>query len=124
MQPNAQLPVIGLDIAKNVFQLHIVDAETGEIQRRQLKREKLAEFFVNRQPSLVALEACGGAHHWARTLLAMWHQVCCRRPKIDHLGVRTKTWTGYAISPRLSRYSAGLREPRDILIRFSLYQRM
>lgn len=75
MQSTEKLPVIGLDIAKNVFQLHIVDAETGEIQRRQLKRGKVAEFFANRQPSLVALEACGGAHHWARTLLAMGHQV-------------------------------------------------
>jgi transposase len=75
MQSTAKLPVIGLDIAKNVFQLHIVDAETGEIQRRQLKRAKVAEFFANCQQSLVALEACGGAHHWARTLLAMGHQV-------------------------------------------------
>lgn len=75
MESTAKLPVIGLDIAKNVFQLHVVDVETGEIQRRQLKRGKVAEFFANRQPSLVALEACGGAHHWARTLLAMGHQV-------------------------------------------------
>ncbi|WP_029527821.1 IS110 family RNA-guided transposase [Polaromonas glacialis] len=75
MQSTAQLPVIGMDIAKNVFQLHIVDAETGEIQRRQLKRAKVAEFFSNRQPSLVAIEACGGAHHWARTLQGMGHQV-------------------------------------------------
>jgi len=75
MQSTAKLPVIGLDIAKNVFQLHIVDSDTGEIQRRQLKRAKVAEFFANCQNSLVALEACGGAHHWARTLLAMGHQV-------------------------------------------------
>ena len=75
MKSTAQLPVIGMDIAKNVFQLHIVDAETGEIQRRKLKRAKGAEFFANHQPSLVAIEACGGAHHWARTLLAMGHQV-------------------------------------------------
>ena len=75
MQSTVQLPVIGLDIAKNVFQLHSVDAATGEIQRRQLKRPKMAEFFANRQPSLVAIEACGGAHHWARTLLAMGHKV-------------------------------------------------
>jgi transposase len=75
MEFTARLPVIGLDIAKNVFQLHIVDAEAGEIQRRQLKRAKVAEFFANHQPSLVAIEACSGAHHWARTLLAMGHQV-------------------------------------------------
>lgn len=75
MQSTAQPSVIGLDIAKNVFQLHSVDAATGEIQRRQLKRAKVAEFFANRQPSLVAIEACGGPHHWARTLLAMGHKV-------------------------------------------------
>lgn len=75
MQSIAQRPVIGMDIAKNVFQIHVVDAGTGEIHRRQLKRAKVTEFFVNRQPSLVAMEACGGAHHWARTLLAMGHQV-------------------------------------------------
>ena len=65
MKPIAQLPVIGLDIAKTVFQLHIVDIETGEIQLRQLKRAKVAEFFANREPSLIALEACGGAHYYA-----------------------------------------------------------
>jgi transposase len=75
MQVTEQLPIIGLDIAKNVFQLHIVDAETGEIQRCQIKRAKVAEFFCNHQPSLVAMEACGGAHHWARTLVKMGHRV-------------------------------------------------
>lgn len=75
MQSAATLPVIGLDIAKNVFQLHIVDTATGEIQRRQLKRAKVIEFFANFQPSLVALEACGGAHYWARTMLSLGHQV-------------------------------------------------
>ena len=75
MKSTAQRPVIGMDIAKNVFQLHIVDVETGEIQRRKLKRAKVAEFFANRQPSLVAIEACGGAHHWARTLQAEGHEV-------------------------------------------------
>ena len=75
MKSDSQLPIIGMDIAKNVFQLHIVDGETRKIQRRQLKRAKVAEFFINRQASLVAFEACGGAHHWARTLQAMGHQV-------------------------------------------------
>lgn len=75
MQSAAKLPVIGLDIAKNVFQLHIVDSDTGEIQRRQLKRAKVTDFFANCQQSLVALEACGGAHYWARALMAMGHQV-------------------------------------------------
>jgi len=45
MKSNAQWPVIGLDIAKTVFQLYIVDADTEEIQRRQLERPKVADFF-------------------------------------------------------------------------------
>lgn len=75
MKITVQLPVIGMDIAKNVFQIHAVDPETGEIERLKLKRAKVVEFFANRQPSLVALEACGGAHHWARTLSTQGHQV-------------------------------------------------
>ena len=67
--------VIGMDIAKNTFQIHAVDPETGEIERIKLKRAKVAEFFANRRSCLVALEACGGAHHWARTLLAQGHRV-------------------------------------------------
>ncbi len=75
MQPTANLPVIGLDLAKSVFQLHIVDGETGEIQRRQIKRAKLTEFFAKCQRSLVAMEACGTAHHWARVISSLGHQV-------------------------------------------------
>lgn len=75
MQSTPNLPVIGMDIAKNVFQLHVVDTETGEIQRHKLKRDKVAAFFANRQRSLVAMEACGGAHHWARALQTMGHEV-------------------------------------------------
>lgn len=71
----AQQSVIGMDIAKNTFQIHAVDPETGEIERIKLKRAKVAEFFANRRSCLVALEACGGAHHWARTLLAQGHRV-------------------------------------------------
>jgi transposase len=75
MQSTATLPVIGMDIAKNVFQLHVVDAETGELERHKLRRDRVTTFFANRQRSLVALEACGGAHHWARTLQALGHEV-------------------------------------------------
>lgn len=74
MQSTANLPVIGLDLAKTVFQLHIVDVETGEIQRRQVKRAKLSEFFAKCAPSLVAMEACGSAHYWARTISSLGHQ--------------------------------------------------
>ncbi|VTU45336.1 Transposase IS116/IS110/IS902 family protein (plasmid) [Variovorax sp. SRS16] len=65
----------GLDIAKNVMQLHWVDGETGEIGRRKLPRSRLSEFFAQRQPARVAMEACGSAHHWARVLGGLGHQV-------------------------------------------------
>ena len=75
MQSTANLPVIGLDLAKTVFQLHIVDTESGEIQRRQIKRAKLADFFTKCQRSLVAMEACGTSHHWARVIRSLGHEV-------------------------------------------------
>jgi transposase len=66
---------IGIDIAKNVFQVYCVDESTGEITNKQIKRAKLLEFFANRAPCLIGMEACGGAHHWARQLIEMGHQV-------------------------------------------------
>ena len=81
MKTTAQLPIIGMDIAKSVFQLHIVDPETGEIERLKLKRDRVAAFFANRQRSLVAVEACGGAHHWGRFLQSQGHQVKLLPPK-------------------------------------------
>lgn len=67
--------VVGIDIAKRVFQLHWVDIETGEIVSLQLKREKFLEHFINREPCLIGIEACGGAQHWARDFVELGHQV-------------------------------------------------
>lgn len=64
-----------VDIAKNVMQLHWVDAETGEIGRKKLARAKLAEYFARLQPVRVVMEACGSAHHWARVFSGLGHQV-------------------------------------------------
>jgi transposase len=74
--------VVGLDIAKHVFQLHTVDMSTGEIVNVQLKRAKVLEYFCNRQSCLIAIEACGGAHHWARELTALGHTVRLLHAKI------------------------------------------
>lgn len=67
--------VVGVDIAKNVFQVHYVDQETGEFVNKPIKRAKFLEFFVNRAPCLIGMEACGGAHHWTRQLMKMGHEV-------------------------------------------------
>lgn len=69
------LQVVGLDIAKHVFQLHTVDMGTGEIVNKQIRRARVLEHFVNKPACLIAIEACGGAHHWARELQALGHTV-------------------------------------------------
>jgi transposase len=66
---------IGLDLAKRVFQLHSVDKETGEIRRESLKRSHVLEYFAKREPSVVAMEACGSAHYWARELVKLGHEI-------------------------------------------------
>jgi transposase len=66
---------IGLDLAKRVFQVHAVDANTGEMVRVALKRSQVLRFFANRVPAVVAMEACGSAQYWARELLKLGHEV-------------------------------------------------
>jgi transposase len=64
-----------LDIAKNVFHAHGADERGAMVFSRKLSRGKLLDFFARQAPCLVALEACGGAHHWARELKAIGHDV-------------------------------------------------
>ncbi|HEX6705309.1 MAG TPA: IS110 family transposase [Albitalea sp.] len=63
-----------VDIAKHVMQAHWVDAQTGEIGRRKLTRAKFLEFFAKVPAARVVMEACGGAHHWARCLRGLGHE--------------------------------------------------
>jgi transposase len=67
--------IYGVDLAKSVFQVYWVDQTTGEVFNKQIKRAKFLDFFSNLTPSLVGMEACGGAQHWARRLSAMGHDV-------------------------------------------------
>jgi len=76
------LQVVGLDIAKQVFQMHTVEMNTGEIVNVQIKRAKVLEHFVNKPACLIAIEACGGAHHWARELRSLGHSVRLLHAKI------------------------------------------
>lgn len=70
-----EISTIGLDIAKNVFHAHGADATGIQVFSRRITRGKLLSFFAAQPKCLVALEACGGAHHWARELLRMGHDV-------------------------------------------------
>lgn len=69
------ITTFGLDISKNVMQVHWVDGQTGEIGRRVLKRTQLAAFFARQTSCRIVLEACGSGHYWGRTLSALGHQV-------------------------------------------------
>ena len=70
-----KLMPVGVDIAKNVMQVHFIDIATGEIFNKTIRRDKFLEFFTNHSPCLVGMEACGGAHHWARQLISLGHTV-------------------------------------------------
>jgi transposase len=66
---------IGLDLAKNVFQVHGVNEADRAVLRKKLRRAEVLSFFGSLPPSLVGIEACGGAHHWARELSKLGHEV-------------------------------------------------
>jgi transposase len=66
---------IGLDLAKQVFQAHGANADGGVVFRKRLRRDKVLEFFAAQPACLVAMEACGGAHYWAREIGKLGHDV-------------------------------------------------
>jgi transposase len=70
-----EITTIGLDIAKRVFQAHGVDARGRVAVRRRLQRSEVIAFFAGLPPCLVGIEACGTAHHWAREIAALGHEV-------------------------------------------------
>ena len=72
---------IGVDLAKNVFQVHGVDAEGGVIFRRQLRRGQVLPFFKKQRPCFVGMEACATSHHWGREIEALGHRVRLMAPR-------------------------------------------
>ena len=76
-----QVATIGLDTSKHVFQVHGVDAKGRLVCRRKLRRNQLAAYFANLPCCLIGLEACGGAHYWARRLSRLGHTVRLMAPQ-------------------------------------------
>ena len=70
-----EITIVGLDLAKNVFQVHGADARGGAVLRKKLRRAQVLEFFARLPPCLVAMEACGGAHFWGRELARLGHDI-------------------------------------------------
>lgn len=71
----SEITTVGLDLAKNVFQVHGADARGGVVVRKKLRRAAVLEFFSKLPPCLVAMEACGGAHFWGRELAQLGHDI-------------------------------------------------
>lgn len=72
---------VGIDLAKQVFQVHGVDAQEKTVLRKQLRRNQLLSFFATLTPCLIGMEACGGAHYWARELQKQGHTVKLMAPQ-------------------------------------------
>ncbi len=76
-----KISTVGLDIAKQVFQVHGVDERGKVVLQKRLKRREMAEFFANLPPCRIGLEACGTAHYWGRQLQGFGHTVKLMAPR-------------------------------------------
>ena len=94
-----QVSTIGVDLAKNVFQVHGVDNAGKVVISRQLRRKQVIDFFSKLAPCLVGMEACGTAHHWAREISKLGHTVRLMQPSYVK---------GYVIEKRCRRRSRHL----------------
>ena len=84
-----KITTVGIDLAKNVFQVHGVSEHGKTVLKKQLKRDQVAEFFVTLPPCLVGMEACSSAHHWARKLGSFGHDVKLMAPQFVKPYVKT-----------------------------------
>ncbi|GGO55400.1 Transposase [Roseovarius pacificus] len=70
-----EVTIVGLDLAKRVFQVHGASADGGVVFRKKLSRRQVLAFFADLQPCVVAMEACATAHYWAREISTLGHTV-------------------------------------------------
>lgn len=76
-----KMTTIGIDLAKEMFQIHGVDTHGKAVLRKPLRRSEMAKFFTHLEPCLIGMEACGSAHHWARQLGEFGHTVKLMAPQ-------------------------------------------
>jgi len=84
-----KMTTIGLDLAKNIFQVHGVDEQGQVVLKKSLKRTKVLPFFANLEPCRIGMEACGGAHYWARQFERFGHTVKLMAPQFVKPYVKT-----------------------------------
>lgn len=107
------ITTIGLDLAKNVFQVHAVDSDGTVVVRKQLGRNKVLPFFVELPPCLIGMEACGSAHHWARELKLLGHEVRLMPPHY----VNPMSNVARTMRPMRRRFAGRWAAPRCALSR-------
>jgi transposase len=129
-----EITTVGLDLAKNVFQVHAVSSTGEVVVRRALRRAQVILFFSNIAPCLVGLEACGTSHHWARELARLGHEVrlmppayvkpYVKRGKTDAgdaeaicEAVRRPTMRFVAVKSVEQQAALSLHRTRDLLVR-------
>jgi transposase len=83
------ITIVGIDLAKNVFQVHGTDERGKARLKKQLKRAQVLTFFANHPPCVIGMEACGSAHHWARQLSELGHTVKLMAPQFVKPYVKT-----------------------------------
>ena len=71
----SEIITVGLDLAKNVFQVHGADGAGRAVLRKKLSRAQVLNFFKQLEPCVVAMEACGGSHYWGREIGKLGHDV-------------------------------------------------
>ena len=84
-----KITTVGIDLAKNVIQVHGMDGRGKAVLKKQIKRAQVASFFANLAPCLIGMEACGSAHHWARKLESLGHTVKLMAPQFVKPYVKT-----------------------------------
>src|ERR1700731_105367 len=84
-----KITTVGIDLAKNAFQVHGIDERGKAVLCKQLRRAQVAVFFANSPPCVVGMEACASAHHWARTLQGFGHVVRLIAPQFVKPYVKT-----------------------------------
>ncbi len=83
-----QITIVGLDLAKRIFQVHAVDASGSVVVRKALRRSQVLPFFTKLPSCLIDMEACGTSHYWARELTELGHEVACSASTFP------KDWSG------------------------------
>lgn len=98
-----QISTVGLDLAKNVFQVHGVNEHGKVVLRKQLWRDQVAALFANLPVCLIGMEGCSSAHHWARKLESMGHTARLMAPRFVKPYVKSNKSDAAALLARCSR---------------------